>query len=346
MPLARGQPPQSELLQLDRGYRRPAGSPEEPDLDGLLAPERGMTAEKSLVVSGLIAKRRELAGIIDQLQRQLDQHRADLTHIDGVLRVLASDLDPETIRLLTRPCWTGSSPIESTIGTVEDAPFAARAATAPPAATMTATRRRTRSSASAGNVTGVTLFMSTLTPKRLELLSEMAPAAALAVVINPRNPNAESETKNAEAAAQQIGRELRVLTASNEREIDTAFADLAQPPGNALMIATDPLFFARRDQLATLAARYSIPTIHFHRSFPAAGGLVSYGATITEENRTAGRYTGPYPRRREAWRFADTAAQQDRASGQFQDRQGTRPDDPPIDPRARRRGYRTSSGPS
>jgi putative ABC transport system substrate-binding protein len=143
-----------------------------------------------------------------------------------------------------------------------------------------------------GNVTGVTLFMSTLTPKRLELLSEMAPVAALAIVINPRNPNAESETKNAEAAAQQLRRELRVLTASNEREIDTAFADLAQPPGYALMIATDPLFFARRDQLAALAARYSTPTIHFHRSFPAAGGLISYGATITEENRTAGRYTG------------------------------------------------------
>jgi putative ABC transport system substrate-binding protein len=142
------------------------------------------------------------------------------------------------------------------------------------------------------NITGVTLFMDELTPKRLEFLSEVAPAAALAMLINPRNPNAESEARNTEAAAQQIGRELRVLTASNEGEIDAALASLAQPPGTALMIATDPFFFARRDQLAALAARYAIPTIHFHRAFAAAGGLISYGATITEETRMAGRYTG------------------------------------------------------
>ncbi len=80
------------------GYRRSAGQSEEPGLDRLLAPGRRMTASKDQVVSGLIDKRRELAGIIDALQRQLDQHRADLTHIDGVLRVLATDLDPETIR--------------------------------------------------------------------------------------------------------------------------------------------------------------------------------------------------------------------------------------------------------
>jgi hypothetical protein len=67
-------------------------------MGGVLAPERRMTADRDHVVSGLVAKRAELAGVIDQLQRQLDQHRADLTHIDGVLRILASDLDPETIR--------------------------------------------------------------------------------------------------------------------------------------------------------------------------------------------------------------------------------------------------------
>jgi putative ABC transport system substrate-binding protein len=143
-----------------------------------------------------------------------------------------------------------------------------------------------------GNVTGITLFMATLTPKRLELLSEVAPAARLVMVINPRNPNAESEARNAQAAAHLIGRELRVLAASNESEIDAAFANIAQQPAAAVMIATDPFFFARRDQLAQLAARYAIPTIHFHRSFAAAGGLITYGATITEENRTAGQYTG------------------------------------------------------
>jgi putative ABC transport system substrate-binding protein len=134
--------------------------------------------------------------------------------------------------------------------------------------------------------------MATLTPKRLEILSEVAPAAALAILINPRNPNAESEAKNAQAAARQLGRDFRVLTASNENEIDAAFASIAQQPGSAVMIGTDPFFFVRREQLAALAARYTLPTIYFHRGFAAAGGLISYGATVTEENRIAGQYTG------------------------------------------------------
>lgn len=96
--MARGQPPQAERHELEHCYRCCARRSEERGLDRLLAPERSMTASKDHVVSGLIEKRRELAGIIDELQRQLDQHRADLTHIDGVLRVLATDIDPETIR--------------------------------------------------------------------------------------------------------------------------------------------------------------------------------------------------------------------------------------------------------
>ena len=108
-----------------------------------------------------------------------------------------------------------------------------------------------------GNITGVTLFMATLTPKRLELLSEVAPAAALAILINPRNPNAKSEAKNAQAAARQLGRELRVLTASSESEIDAAFMSIAQQPGSAVMIATDPYFFVQRAQIAALTAHYA-----------------------------------------------------------------------------------------
>jgi hypothetical protein len=96
--VARGQPPPAERHELECGYRRSAGQPEELGLDRLLAPERSMTASRDDVVAGLIEKRRELASIIDELQRQLDQHRADLTHIDGVLRVLATDLDPEKIK--------------------------------------------------------------------------------------------------------------------------------------------------------------------------------------------------------------------------------------------------------
>jgi putative tryptophan/tyrosine transport system substrate-binding protein len=140
------------------------------------------------------------------------------------------------------------------------------------------------------NITGVTLFIDILTAKRLELLTEIA--AALAMVVNPRNPNAETEARNAQAAAQQSGRELRVLTASNEGEIDAAFANIAQLPSVALTIGTDPLFYSRQDQLVGLAARYSIPTIYFHRGFGLAGGLISYGASFTDAYRQAGIYAG------------------------------------------------------
>jgi len=109
------------------------------------------------------------------------------------------------------------------------------------------------------NITGVTLFIDILTAKRLELLTEIAPAAALAMVVNPQNPNAETEARNAQAAAQQSGRELRVLTASNEGEIDAVFANIARLPSVALTIGTDPFFYSRHDQLVGLAADLFAP---------------------------------------------------------------------------------------
>jgi putative tryptophan/tyrosine transport system substrate-binding protein len=143
-----------------------------------------------------------------------------------------------------------------------------------------------------GNITGVTLFIDILTAKRVELLTEIAPAATLAILVNPRNPNAETEARDAQAAAQRSGRELHVLTASNEGEIDAAFANLAQQPGAALTIGTDTFFYSRSDQLVGLAARYAIPTIYFHREFALTGGLITYGSTFIEELRTAGQYAG------------------------------------------------------
>jgi putative ABC transport system substrate-binding protein len=143
-----------------------------------------------------------------------------------------------------------------------------------------------------GNITGVTLFIDVLEAKRVEILTEVAPTAALAILVNPRNPNAETEMREAQAAAQQRGRELRVLTASNEGEIDTAFGALAQQAGAALTIGTDTFFYSRSDKLVGLAARHAIPTVYFHRSFGLSGGLISYGATFTEELRMAGRYAG------------------------------------------------------
>jgi putative ABC transport system substrate-binding protein len=143
-----------------------------------------------------------------------------------------------------------------------------------------------------GNITGVTLYMGELAPKRVELLAELMPTAQLAILCNPHNPNAEGEAESAQAAAKRSGRELRIVRASSDGEIDAAIAEIARQPGTAMMVGTDPYFFGRRAQLAALAARYAVPAMYFHRSFAIAGGLISYGATITAENRVAGLYTG------------------------------------------------------
>jgi putative ABC transport system substrate-binding protein len=143
-----------------------------------------------------------------------------------------------------------------------------------------------------GNVTGVTLYMGELVPKRLEMLSELMPKATLAILLNPHNPNAADEAAGAQAAAQRSGRELRIVNASSEGEIDAAIAGVARQPDTAMMVGTDPFFFSQRAQIAALAARHAIPAVYFHRVFVNAGGLISYGATITAENRVAGSYTG------------------------------------------------------
>ena len=143
-----------------------------------------------------------------------------------------------------------------------------------------------------GNITGVTLFMNVLTPKRLELLTELVPRAPLTMLVNPQNPNAKTETRDAREAAGKTRRGLRILEAGNDDQIAAAFATIAAQPGSALMVTTDPFFYARRDLIVELAARHSVPTIYYYRGFALAGGLISYGATITTEYRTAGLYTG------------------------------------------------------
>ena len=143
-----------------------------------------------------------------------------------------------------------------------------------------------------GNITGVTLFMGELVEKRLELLVELMPSADLALLSNPQNPNAESEAAQTEAAARRIGRTFRVFKATNEAEIEAVFAEIARQPGTAVIVGADPYFFAQRAQIAGSATRHTLPAVYFHRSFAAADGLMSYGATITAESYMAGVYTG------------------------------------------------------
>jgi ABC-type uncharacterized transport system substrate-binding protein len=143
-----------------------------------------------------------------------------------------------------------------------------------------------------GNVTGVIFFINSLGAKRLELLRELVPTATvIGVLINPRNPTSESQTRDMQAAARKLGVEPIFVNASSERDIDAAFASFVQQRVNAVMVGADALFLSRRDQLVGLAARHALPAIYYLREFAAVGGLISYGASITDAFRLAGGYT-------------------------------------------------------
>jgi putative ABC transport system substrate-binding protein len=145
-----------------------------------------------------------------------------------------------------------------------------------------------------GNLTGVTALGVELVPKRLELLHELLPSVAvIAVLVNPNNAQqTEAETKAVLDAARALGLQLHILSASTEAEINAAFATLAQLRAGALLVSSEAFFNSHRELLAALALRHSVPTIHQNREFAAAGGLMSYGASLTDAYRQIGVYTG------------------------------------------------------
>jgi len=145
-----------------------------------------------------------------------------------------------------------------------------------------------------GNMTGVTNLSVEVAQKRLELLHEMVPrAAGIGALVNPSNPMvAEQNANELQAAARMLGLQLHLLQASTEPDLEQVFTSLAKRGGNALVITNDGFLNSRAEQLAALAARYAMPAIHSFRSFPAAGGLASYGASVTDEYRIAGFYVG------------------------------------------------------
>jgi putative ABC transport system substrate-binding protein len=144
-----------------------------------------------------------------------------------------------------------------------------------------------------GNGTGVQMFITGLEPKRLELLRELVPGAALmAVLINPANPDAAGQTREVADAAAAVGQRLLILHASTSAEIDAAFVRLAQEKADALLVAGDPYFNSRREQLVALARRQRIPASYELREFAAAGGLMSYGTSLTDAYRQIGVYAG------------------------------------------------------
>src|SRR5215471_5832192 len=142
-----------------------------------------------------------------------------------------------------------------------------------------------------GNLTGVTIFGMMAAGKRLELLRQLMPkTGTIAYLMNPNNPNREFD--NVQAAARSVGQQILVLNADGDRGIDSAFATIAQRGVTALLVASDPLFFDRRDQLIALAARQAVPAIYYLRAFSQAGGLLSYGNSLTDMYRQVGIYTG------------------------------------------------------
>jgi putative ABC transport system substrate-binding protein len=144
------------------------------------------------------------------------------------------------------------------------------------------------------NLTGATTLTLEVGPKWLQLMHEMVPnATSLALLINPTSPNlAQTQSRDLQAAARSRGLQLHVLRASTEQDFDTVFASVSQLRAGGLVISSDSFFFSRSDQLAALAVRHAVPTIFGFREFVAAGGLMSYGGSLTESFRWVGVYAG------------------------------------------------------
>ena len=144
-----------------------------------------------------------------------------------------------------------------------------------------------------GNLTGITSINIELTPKRVELLTDLVPQArVIALLVNPTNPATERVVRDVLEAANAKGRQLHILKAGTESEIETAFASVVELHAGGLVIAGDPLFNTRRQLLATLAARHAVPAIYPFRESVSVGGLISYGPSQPAVFRQAGGYVG------------------------------------------------------
>jgi putative ABC transport system substrate-binding protein len=144
-----------------------------------------------------------------------------------------------------------------------------------------------------GNITGVSTLSPALESKRLGLLRELVPKAAIiAVLLNPTNPDADLQGRDVQAAAAAIGQDLRIFSASNESDIETAFAALVQQRADALLVGNDAFLTNRREQIVTLAARHAVPTIYSFRHFAESGGLMSYSTNLVDVYRQVGQYVG------------------------------------------------------
>jgi putative tryptophan/tyrosine transport system substrate-binding protein len=143
------------------------------------------------------------------------------------------------------------------------------------------------------NLTGVAFMFTRLGEKNLATLHELVPkAVVIGALVNPNNPNAAPQTRDLQAAARMLGLQLVILAAGSDRDIDGVFATLRERRIEALLVTADGLFFGLPDKLATLAARHAVPTFYPLSDYVRAGGLISYGANLSESWRQAGVYVG------------------------------------------------------
>jgi putative ABC transport system substrate-binding protein len=144
-----------------------------------------------------------------------------------------------------------------------------------------------------GNATGVYVFAADIEAKRLGLLRDLVPTSALiGVLLNPNNPNAKTQSKDVQEAARAMGQKIQIVHAGTEAALGTTFTTLTQMRADALSVGGDPFFNSRRNLLILLATRHGIPTMYDQREFVQAGGLMSYGTSLSDAYRQIGIYTG------------------------------------------------------
>src|SRR5262249_40286868 len=144
-----------------------------------------------------------------------------------------------------------------------------------------------------GNITGINMLNVSLAEKRLELVRELVPkAAVIAILFNRDNPNGQSYVSELEPIARAAGQRTLVLNASNDHDLEAAFAMLVQNGADAVVVAPDPFLGSRPDRVVALAARHAVPAIYQWREFVAAGGLISYGTNLADAHRQQGVYVG------------------------------------------------------
>jgi ABC-type uncharacterized transport system substrate-binding protein len=205
--------------------------------------------------------------------------------LDERLPMLASDLVRRSVTLLVATANTSALAAKAATATI---PIVFVIGTDPVKLGLVASFNRP-----GGNMTGVSWLAAALGAKQLELVTDLLPnAPVIAMLVNPDNPVSESELKEVQEVSRARGREIFGLRASSEREIDAAFETLIRQRVGALLVSSDSLFFARRDQLVTLAARHAVPAIYPVREYAAAGGLMSYGTRLSDAYRQVGIYTG------------------------------------------------------